>query len=126
MTPPRRPLWRITQCWARFRAAGCKCKGPVYERRSRPDRACSKVQVIKTNRAEDLPTALVEVTSAAASAIPGAAYTGITLLTSRDGGVATPAASHNYVVLLDEVQKRHREGPCLHAARQDEAVAVKT
>jgi GAF domain-containing protein len=84
-----------------------------------------KVQVIQTNRAEDLPAALVEVTSAAASGIPGAAYAGITLLTTRDGGVATPAASHKYAVLLDEIQKRHREGPCLHAARQGEAVVVK-
>jgi AmiR/NasT family two-component response regulator len=84
-----------------------------------------KVQVIQTNRAGDLPAALAEVTSAAASGIPGAAYTGITLLDTQDGGVATPAASHKYAVLLDKIQKRHREGPCLHAARQGEAVVVK-
>jgi hypothetical protein len=62
-----------------------------------------KVQVIQTNRAEDLPAALVEVTSAAASGIPGAAYAGITLLTTRDAGVAsrlrrtsTPSCSTKY------------------------------
>ena len=82
------------------------------------------LQAIQTNRVQDLPGALVEVTSAAASAIPGAAYAGITLLTAKDGRVATAAASHKYAALLDELQKRHREGPCLHAARLGEAVVV--
>jgi hypothetical protein len=64
-----------------------------------------KVQVIQTNRAEDLPAALVDVTSAAASRMPGAAYTGITLLTTRDGGVATPAASHKYAPARRNTEK---------------------
>lgn len=83
-----------------------------------------KLQAIQTGRAEDLPAALIELTSAAASAIPGAAYAGITLVSTKDGGVATPAASHEYAALLDEVQQKHHEGPCLHAARRGEAVLV--
>ncbi len=83
-----------------------------------------KLQAIQTGRAEDLPAALTELTSAAASAIPGAAYAGITLVSTIDGGVATPAASHKYAALLDEVQQKHHEGPCLHAAQRGEAVLV--
>jgi hypothetical protein len=77
-----------------------------------------KLQAIQTRRAEDLPAALTELTSAAASAIPGAAYAGITLVSAIDGGVATPAASHNYAALLDEVQQKHHEGPCLPSQPQ--------
>jgi GAF domain-containing protein len=83
-----------------------------------------KLQSVQTGRAEDLPTALVELTAAAASAIPGAAYAGITLVTTQDDGVATPAASHEYAALLDELQQKHREGPCLHAAQHGKAVLV--
>jgi transcriptional regulator with GAF, ATPase, and Fis domain len=82
-----------------------------------------KLHAIHRNRAPDLPAALVELTSAAASAIPGAAYAGITLVT-HDGDVETPAASHEYAALLDDIQQKHREGPCLHAARHGEAVLV--
>jgi hypothetical protein len=61
-----------------------------------------------------------KLTSAAASAIPGAAYAGITMVSTNDGGVATPAASREYAALLDAVQQKHGEGPCLHAARRGE------
>jgi len=83
-----------------------------------------KLQAVQKNRAHDLSVALVEVTSAAASAIPGAAYAGVTLLSSKDDRVATTASSHKYAALLGKIQKRHREGPCLHAARRGEAVVV--
>ena len=65
----------------------------------------------------------MELASVAASAIPGAAYAGITLLTN-DGAVETPAASYEYAALLDDIQQKHHEGPCLHAARHGEAVLV--
>jgi GAF domain-containing protein len=84
-----------------------------------------KLQSVQTSRAGDLPTALVELTAAAASAIPGAAYAGITLNTTEAAAVATPAASHEYAALLDEVQQKYHEGPCLHAARHGEAVLVR-
>jgi len=83
-----------------------------------------RLQAIQASRAQDLPVALVEVTSAAASAIPGAACAGITLLGSKDGHFATAAASHKHAALLDEIQRTHRDGPCLHAARRGEAVVV--
>ena len=82
-----------------------------------------KLHAIHRNQAHELPAALVELASVAASAIPGAAYAGITLLTN-DGAVETPAASYEYAALLDDIQQKHHEGPCLHAARHGEAVLV--
>jgi hypothetical protein len=47
--------------------------------------------------------------------IPGAKYAGVTVTTNRNR-IDTPAASHPYPLILDEIQQRHQEGPCLASA----------
>lgn len=59
----------------------------------------------------------------AAAQIPGAEYAGVTLATS-ECTVETPAATHPFAALLDVVQQRHHEGPCLTAAWQQHIVRV--
>ncbi len=63
----------------------------------------------------DSDTVIAELAEHAAIEIPGAQYAGVTVTTDRKR-VDTPAASHRYAVILDEIQQRHREGPCLASA----------
>ena len=35
-----------------------------------------------------------------------------------------PAATHKWPILLDEIQQRHREGPCLTAAWEEKTIHV--
>lgn len=74
------------------------------------------------NRA-DSGTVIAELAEHAAVEIPGAQYAGITL-TRKSKGVETPAATHPYPMLLDKIQQRHREGPCLTAAWEKNIVYV--
>jgi transcriptional regulator with GAF, ATPase, and Fis domain len=73
------------------------------------------VQTLQQQRDSDVDTVLGELTQSAARAMPGAQYAGITIAT-RDGKVRTASATGDYPVLLDEIQQRHDEGPCLSAA----------
>jgi len=58
---------------------------------------------------------LHELNRDAAEFVPGAQYAGISLIT-RKGAIETPAYTHRYAVVLDDIQRRHQEGPCLAAA----------
>jgi transcriptional regulator with GAF, ATPase, and Fis domain len=71
----------------------------------------------------DADTVVAELAEHAAVEIPGAQYAGITV-TRNARRIDTPAASHHWPVLLDEIQQRHREGPCLTAAWERETVLV--
>jgi transcriptional regulator with GAF, ATPase, and Fis domain len=64
------------------------------------------------NQTDDALQRMVEY---AAHEIPGARYAGITVVNAH-GEVTTPAATHRYPALLDEIQERYGEGPCLSAA----------
>lgn len=71
----------------------------------------------------DADTVIAELAEHAAVEIPGAKYAGITL--SRNGKhIETPAATHIYPMLLDKIQQRHQEGPCLTAAWEEKTVHV--
>jgi ANTAR domain-containing protein/GAF domain-containing protein len=59
----------------------------------------------------------------AAELVPGAQYAGITS-TQRRRGIETAAATHRYPVLLDEIQGRYQQGPCLTAAVLQESVRI--
>jgi GAF domain-containing protein len=63
----------------------------------------------------DSDTVIAELAEHAAVEIPGAKYAGITVTTDRTR-IDTPAASHVYPLILDEIQQRHQEGPCLASA----------
>jgi hypothetical protein len=58
---------------------------------------------------------LGELVARAARQTPGAQYAGMTVV-SRTHGISTAAATHHFAMLLDEIQERHQEGPCVSAA----------
>src|ERR1700761_616249 len=71
----------------------------------------------------DSDTVIAELAEYAAVEIPGAQYAGVTV-TRNKKHIDTPAATHKWPVLLDEIQQRHREGPCLTAAWEEKTIHV--
>lgn len=71
----------------------------------------------------DADTVIAELVEHAALEIPGAQYAGVTV-TRNARHIDTPAATHKWPVLLDEIQQRHREGPCLTAAWEELTIHV--
>jgi GAF domain-containing protein len=71
----------------------------------------------------DSDTVIAELAEHAAVAVPGAQYAGITV-TRNKKQIDTPAATHKWPILLDEIQQRHREGPCLTAAWEEKTIHV--
>jgi hypothetical protein len=71
----------------------------------------------------DTPALLSGLITGAAESVPGAQYAGITA-TQRRRGIETAAATHRYPVLLDEIQGRYQQGPCLTAAISQESVRI--
>jgi transcriptional regulator with GAF, ATPase, and Fis domain len=81
------------------------------------------VQTLQEQQDTDLDAVLGELTQSAASAMPGAEHAGITVA-SRNGKVRTAAATDRYPVLLDEIQQRHEQGPCLSAAWEQQIIRI--
>jgi GAF domain-containing protein len=71
----------------------------------------------------DEDRALAEITDSATRAVPGAQFAGITMV-SKSHGIQNVAATHRFVVELDEVQRRDQQGPCLTAAWENHTVRV--
>jgi transcriptional regulator with GAF, ATPase, and Fis domain len=71
----------------------------------------------------DSDTVIAELAEHAAVEIPGAQYAGVTV-TRNAKHIDTPAATSKWPMLLDEIQQRHREGPCLTAAWEEKTVHV--
>jgi hypothetical protein len=71
----------------------------------------------------DTPTLLRDLIEGAAQSVPGAQYAGITVTQKRRRN-ETAAATHRYPVMLDEIQSRHRQGPCLTAAALQDSVRI--
>jgi hypothetical protein len=71
----------------------------------------------------DTSVLLSGLIAGAAESVPGAQYAGITV-TERRRGIETAAATHRYPVLLDEIQSRYKQGPCLTAAALQERVRI--
>ena len=71
----------------------------------------------------DSDTVIAELAEHAAVEVPGAQYAGVTI-TRNARNIDTPAATHRWPILLDEIQQRHREGPCLTAAWEERTVHV--
>jgi GAF domain-containing protein len=71
----------------------------------------------------DSDTVIAELAENAAVEIPGAQYAGVSV-TRNAKHVDTPAATHKWPILLDEIQQRHREGPCLTAAWEEKTIHV--
>lgn len=86
-------------------------------------RIAELVQELHSRPDTDSDTVLAELVEHAAIEIPGAQYAGVTV-TRNARHIDTPAATHNWPILLDEIQQRHREGPCLTAAWEEKTVHV--
>jgi ANTAR domain/GAF domain len=71
----------------------------------------------------DSDTVIAELAEHAAVEVPGAQYAGVTV-TRNAKHIDTPAATHKWPILLDEIQQRHREGPCLTAAWEEKTIHV--
>lgn len=71
----------------------------------------------------DTAALLRDLIEGAAESIPGAQYAGITV-TQRRRRSQTAAATHRYPVMLDEIQSRYQQGPCLTAASQQNSVRI--
>ena len=71
----------------------------------------------------DTPALLSGLIAGAAESVPGAQYAGITV-TQRRRGIETAAATHRYPVMLDDIQGRYQQGPCLTAAALQKNVRV--
>jgi ANTAR domain/GAF domain len=85
--------------------------------------AAQLVADIQQRSSSDTGALLRELIEAAAGSVPGAQYAGITV-TKQHCPNETAAATHRYPALLDIVQDRCRQGPCLSAAAQQDRVRV--
>jgi GAF domain-containing protein len=81
------------------------------------------VQQLYSRPDTDSDTVIAELAEHAAVEIPGAQYAGVTV-TRNAKHIDTPAATHKWPILLDEIQQRHREGPCLTAAWEEKIIHV--
>jgi len=81
------------------------------------------VQTLQRQQNTDIDTVLAELTQSAVSAMPGAQYAGITIA-SRNGKVRTASATDRYPALLDEIQQRYEQGPCLSAAWEHPVIRI--
>lgn len=86
-------------------------------------RLAALVREIQEDDTIGLSTALGKLTSSAAHDVPGAQYAGITAV-DENGGIHAATATHRYSALLDYLQQRYDQGPCLEAARQRHSVSV--
>jgi GAF domain-containing protein len=86
-------------------------------------RIAELVQHLHSRPDADADTVIAELAEHAAVEIPGAQYAGITV--TRNGKhIETPAATHMYPMLLDKIQQRHQQGPCLTAAWEEKTIHV--
>lgn len=86
-------------------------------------RIAELVQGLHGRSEADSETVLAELAEHAAVEIPGAQYAGITL-TRNAKHIDTPATTHLWPLLLDKIQQRYLEGPCLTAAWEEKTVYV--
>lgn len=70
----------------------------------------------------DRQVILDDLTHNAADSVPGAQYAALTVLCRQS--LDTPAATGRFPIVLDEVQNRLREGPCLSAAWVDHTIRI--
>lgn len=73
--------------------------------------------------APDIDTGLGDLVDRAAQQVPGAQYAGITVAHPKEG-IRTAAATHRYPVLLDEIQQRCQDGPCVSAAWEHQTMVI--
>ncbi|HEV7419116.1 MAG TPA: GAF and ANTAR domain-containing protein [Mycobacterium sp.] len=78
---------------------------------------------VQQSQPAEIDDALAEITATAAHALTPAQYAGITVAT-RGGVVRTASSTGPYPSVLDDIQQRHHEGPCLSAAWEHHIVRI--
>jgi hypothetical protein len=86
-------------------------------------KAARLVAELQQRASFDTGVLLRELIEGAAESVPGAQYAGITV-TKRHRPSETAAATHLYPVVLDNIQDRCQQGPCLAAAAQQDKVRI--
>jgi GAF domain-containing protein len=81
------------------------------------------LRTIYSAEAKDFPQVLDALTWAAARCVGGADHAGITA-SSRENEVTSPSVTDDCARVLDDIQQRHLEGPCLQAAWTRKVVEV--
>lgn len=66
---------------------------------------------------------LQRIVEYAAMEVPNARYASITVAVSPTQ-LTTPAATHPYASLLDDIEQRHAQGPCLSAGCHQHTVRI--
>jgi hypothetical protein len=74
-------------------------------------------------RGSDVGQVVMELAKHAVAEVPGTDYASITVVTEHQH-VETLAATHLYPVLLDKIEQRHLQGPCLVAAAEHRTIRV--
>ena len=81
------------------------------------------VRSLQEQQVTGIDTALGELTASALHSLVAAQYAGITMA-SRNGKIRTASTIGPYPVLLDEIQQRHSDGPCLSAAWEHQIIRI--
>lgn len=76
---------------------------------------------IRTRLPESITSVIAAIMSSAVETVPGAEYGGITII-SRGHHVGSTAATHPAAALVDSLQSRFEQGPCVDAALQSNTV----
>jgi GAF domain-containing protein len=90
---------------------------------ARHERIAEIVREMHARPESDADTVIAELAEHAAVEVPGAQYAGITI-TRDHKSIETPAATDPYPLLLDKIQERHRQGPCLESAWEEKTIHV--
>jgi GAF domain-containing protein len=86
-------------------------------------RLAALIRDVQDRSPTDMARALDELTVTAVQYVPAAQYAGITIVDGR-GRLDTKSAIGRYPALLDEIEQRHQQGPCLLAVRHHDTVRV--
>jgi transcriptional regulator with GAF, ATPase, and Fis domain len=99
---------------------------PTVDRRSRQGidvRLAALIRDVQDRRPTEMASALDELTVTAVQYVPAAQYAGITVVDGR-GRLDTQSSIGRYPALLDVIEQRHQDGPCLQAVRHHHTVRV--
>jgi GAF domain-containing protein len=81
------------------------------------------LRTIYSAEAKEFPQVLDALTRAAARCVAGADHARITA-SSRENEVTSPSVTDDCARMLDDIQQRHLEGPCLQAAWTRKVVEI--
>jgi transcriptional regulator with GAF, ATPase, and Fis domain len=74
-------------------------------------------------RRGDNSEVIAELVEHAVAELPGTDYANVTVA-SNEFDIHTPSATNEWALRIDDIQRRHREGPCLAAAWPQQVVHV--